>query len=199
MSKHHTVKPPIGKIQMKTLEYIALNPNTLIKPISTTLDIDYKTVNSAVHTLTEKGYIELGEKVKTVKEAFYDSYKIANLGVYFLMAYSNDEKAIRKGIEQFGKEYAKELQTLEDLEKKLAPQTMLKLLRISGKHGIENNGLGLTFSQQLANVISHDKYLTNSEIREFKRAGKNIKQVNEGVRSIYNKLGAYLDGDIENE
>lgn len=80
--KRHTVK---GSVERKVLEYLALHPDKLIKPMSKVLGKDYKSVHNAVENLEKKMYLEKGKLIET-RGGKFTSYKLTPKGIACVLA-----------------------------------------------------------------------------------------------------------------
>jgi len=173
----------LGKVQLEVLEYVGQHPNTLILPISKALGKDRKNINENIHILKKKGYIEKGENVESEKGAPYPSYHLTLKGAAYVYAYSENKKAVLVTVKNVEETY--ETYSLFKHLINILPSTIgLKLIHEAGRAQLsygENFWDEQNFTQVL--LLLRTK-LSNSEMRELKRAVKNIPELKEDVLSL---------------
>jgi predicted transcriptional regulator len=186
-------KPPIGKTEMLILEYLATHKDSLISPIKAGINKQYKVVHESTLRLVEKGLVELGAPIKNEK-----SYKLSFNGICFIMAYSEKIELVNKVARNYETDFQdhQEYVTFLEIEKKLNPKFLFKIKRITGKSALDNGLEALNPETQLACAMAelYKHNFTNSELREIKRAGREIPKVHNGLVRIAKNLNSYLEG-----
>jgi DNA-binding MarR family transcriptional regulator len=120
----------IGKLQLSILEYLALNPNSLIQPTKRALKKDYRNVNMSFHTLEQKGFVEKGSKVQSEKKAEYDGYKLTRKGEAYVLAFGSETMLLKALKTEENLPSYKDFQQIINL---LERKTAIKVLRLTGK------------------------------------------------------------------
>lgn len=186
-------KPPIGKTEMLILEYLANHKDSLISPIKSGISKQYKVVHESTQRLVEKGLVELGKPIKSEK-----SYKLSFNGICFIMAYSQKIELVKRVTQNYESDYigSPEYVTFLEIEKKINSAFLLKVKRITGKSALDNGIDAFNPETQLACAMAelYKHNFTNSELREFKRAGREIPKVHNGLVRIAKNLNSYLEG-----
>jgi len=170
--------------QHLVLEYLAETPNSLIKPIARKIGKDYKSINNAVHTLKERGFIEEGQKKKT-KGGTFQSYRLSEKGMAYIMVHG-DEKILHQSLVKYEKHLPDYIEYLQ-LANLLSHKTMVKLLRLAGKATLDHGRVSKTEDWLSLLGIGWASF-TSSERRELRRAAHRIKSVKEGIQKAAKAL-----------
>jgi hypothetical protein len=197
MSKKNLFKPPCGNVEMQVLEYLAGQKESLIEPIQKSIHKQhYRPVFHAVKRLVKNGLLEKGKIVKS-----HPSYKLSWTGVVFVLAYSKDDNVLKQTVRNYEEFMERETHHgYVELEKKLKPKTMLKLLRWTGRSVLNFGESAFDIDVQLSYLLAmrqtSPSIFTASEFRELKRVGLVINEVKDGVQRVCDRLNAYLRGDM---
>jgi hypothetical protein len=187
-------KIPLGKTQMKVLEYLAKNPNSLKKHIADGLDKDIKGVNDAVEALRSKGLVVIGEKVRTTQNTCYDGYRLSSQGVAFLLAYSKDDKAVKRAAEDYEHVLTPDHKRLySEIENELHDwQITRKILRLFG-HTYLLYGR-VTFDNSVKTALLSKGMFSSKEVKELSRVVPKFQALRDTLQSARKQIDDVLDG-----
>jgi DNA-binding MarR family transcriptional regulator len=197
--KYHTVKSSLGKTQLKVLEYLAKNPNSLIEPTATNLDNDYKSVRNAFLSLCEKGYVTKGEKVKTTMGATYEGYRLTPLGVAHLFAYSRNDNAVKKATTNYEDVLTPGMKNIYfRIEKELNDWAIMRKVLFLFGHSYILYGEVTLDNAVKAGVLSKGLF-SQEEIRKLSRITNRIEPLRNTLLTAKEQINEILAGKFEPE
>ena len=181
---------PLGKVQMKVLEYLAENPESLIKPISKAINKDYKSTYEAVKSLEGKGFIIKASEKSNQKGVGFPSYRLSGKGIVYLICYGKPEVSM-KTFENYCKE-APLFEIYAQLKNLVNQEIIIKWLKAVSE-GISKYGTAVwqtkNFSKTLLAFIAN---LTPKESVQLKKAAKKIptlrKLIQEATYGVYKEF-----------
>jgi len=181
---------PLGKVQLKVLEYLAENPNSLIKPISRAISKDYKSTYGAVKTLKAKGYVTDASVKANNKGVGFPSYRLTEKGVAYLMRYGKPEISM-KAFESYFKE-SPLFEMYSQLKTLVNQKIIIKLLKAAGE-GTVKYGKAVWQINNLSKILLiFTSSLTPKESLQLKKATKKIpafrKLIREAAYAVYKEF-----------
>jgi len=182
---------PLGSVQLRVLEYLAENPNSLIKPISRAIRKDYKSTYEAVKRLKAKGYITDASVKANNKGVGFPSYRLTGKGIAYLMRHGRPETSM-KAFENYCKEASPLYEMYSQLKQHVSQKIIIKLLKATGE-GIIKFGNKVRQIDNLQRILlTFTSSLTPKESIQLRKATKKIpalrKLISQAAYQVYKEF-----------
>lgn len=196
--KPHTKKRVKDINQRLILNYLATNPNSLIRPISKKFDKDYSNIHSAFGSLVKHGLIEEGGLVKSKKNVETPSYRLTEKGVMWVWANGDDNAALR--VADYYEEDLPSFGVFRQLVSQLDDDKIsLEIVRIVGKESIVSE-IPLDFERVIQSAaLSLIKRLTREQIKKLQESVKRITALDNVIKDGADRLHAFAYGEEESK